>query len=147
MPFSSPQPLGSPHPSAAIMTMLLWRLKAKWAAPLWRQSQQHRGWYTAKGHNPYFPYAPSPSGGGLGGGSKVKIMPVCSIISPARKLLGLSGLPLLDKIHKVPYPVRKVAVFEYVKSIDRHAELSADLASIGLSIIKPVPTIRSLSSS
>ena len=40
----SPQPLGSPHPSAAIMTTLLWRLKAKWAAPLWRQSQQHRGW-------------------------------------------------------------------------------------------------------
>jgi hypothetical protein len=90
---------------------------------------------------------PLPAGEGWGGGSKVKIMPVCSIISPARKLLGLSGLPLLDKIHKAPYPVRKVAVFEYVKSIDRHAELSADLASIGLSIIKPVPTIRSLSSS
>ena len=26
--------------------------------------------YTAKGHNPYFPFAPSPSGGGLGWGSK-----------------------------------------------------------------------------
>jgi hypothetical protein len=34
--------------------------------------------YTAKGYNPYFPYALSPSGGGLGG-SKVKIMPVRSI--------------------------------------------------------------------
>jgi len=28
------------------------------------------GEYTAKGYNPYFPYAPSPSGGELGWGFK-----------------------------------------------------------------------------
>ena len=76
----------------------------KW---IYRQKQTKRYFgYTAKGHNLYFPYAPSPSGGGLGWGFKRQDYARSQVRSPNHRLCswipqnvmpGLFSTNLLDQ--------------------------------------------------